>query len=269
VADATAETIFDVVVIGSGPGGYTAAFRGAELGLKVAMIEKDDVLGGTCLHVGCIPTKALLFNAEIWLHVQNGTEFGIDGAGGATLNWTTVQARKNAIIVKHTKGLEFLAKKHKVARFSGYARLTGPSVNGVHIVELDTGGARSQVKAKNVILATGSEARMLAGLKPDDRILTNIEILSLPQPPKSLIVIGALRGGRHFQRADAALQKAGYRCEHRRQGRDRREDRHRRQGDFYRLERQDPGEGSRKSSGSRWPPAAHRGHRHRENQDRA
>ena len=198
MADATAETIFDVVVIGSGPGGYTAAFRGAELGLKVAMIEKDDVLGGTCLHVGCIPTKALLFNAEIWLHVQNGTEFGIDGVAGATLNWTTVQARKNAIIVKHTKGLEFLAKKHKVARFSGYARLTGPAVDGVHIVELDKAGAKSQVKAKNVILATGSEARMLAGLKPDDRILTNIEILSLPQPPKSLIVIGAGAVGVEF-----------------------------------------------------------------------
>jgi dihydrolipoamide dehydrogenase len=198
VADATAETIFDVVVIGSGPGGYSAAFRGAELGLKVAMIEKDDVLGGTCLHVGCIPTKALLFNAEIWDHVQNGTEFGIDGAGGATLNWATVQARKNAIILKHTKGLEFLAKKHKVARFSGYARLTGRAVDGVHTVDLDNAGARSQVKAKNVILATGSEARMLAGLQPDDRILSNIEILSLPQPPKSLIVIGAGAVGVEF-----------------------------------------------------------------------
>jgi dihydrolipoamide dehydrogenase len=198
VAEATAETIFDVAVIGSGPGGYSAAFRGAELGLKVAMIEKDDVLGGTCLHVGCIPTKALLFNAEIWDHVQNGTEFGIDGAGGATLNWATVQARKNAIILKHTKGLEFLAKKHKVARFSGYARLTGQAVDGVHTVDLDNAGARSQVKAKNVILATGSEARMLADLKPDDRILSNIEILSLPQPPKSLIVIGAGAVGVEF-----------------------------------------------------------------------
>jgi dihydrolipoamide dehydrogenase len=198
VADATAETIFDVVVIGSGPGGYTAAFRGAELGLKVAMIEKDAVLGGTCLHVGCIPTKALLFNAEIWDHVQNGTEFGIDGVGGATLNWATVQSRKNAIIVKHTKGIEFLAKKHKVARFSGYARLTGPAVSGVHTVDIDNAGAKSQVKAKNVVLATGSEARMLPGLKPDDRILTNIEILSLPQPPKSLIVIGAGAVGVEF-----------------------------------------------------------------------
>jgi dihydrolipoamide dehydrogenase len=198
VAEATAETIFDVVVIGSGPGGYSAAFRGAELGLKVAMIEKADVLGGTCLHVGCIPTKALLFNAEIWDHVQNGTQFGIDGAGGATLNWATVQARKNAIILKHTKGLEFLAKKHKVARFSGYARLTGQPVDGVHTVDLDNAGTRSQVKAKNVILATGSEARMLADLKPDDRILSNIEILSLPQPPKSLIVIGAGAVGVEF-----------------------------------------------------------------------
>jgi dihydrolipoamide dehydrogenase len=198
VAEATAEAIFDVAVIGSGPGGYSAAFRGAELGLKVAMIEKDDVLGGTCLHVGCIPTKALLFNAEIWDHVQNGTEFGIDGAGGATLNWATVQARKNAIILKHTKGLEFLARKHKVARFSGYARLTGQAVDGVHTVDLDNAGARSQIRAKNVILATGSEARMLADLKPDDRILSNIEILSLPQPPKSLIVIGAGAVGVEF-----------------------------------------------------------------------
>ena len=194
-----ADTIFDVAIIGSGPGGYTAAFRGAEYGLKVALIESSDKLGGTCLHVGCVPTKALLFNAEIWDHMLNAAEFGIEGVGTPTLNWAAVQTRKNGIIVKHTKGLDFLVKKHKVTRLQGYGRLTGPAVNGVHTVDV-TGadGQVSQVKAKNVIVATGSEAKMLPGLKADDRILTNIEILSLEQAPKSLVVIGAGAVGSEF-----------------------------------------------------------------------
>jgi dihydrolipoamide dehydrogenase len=194
-----AETIYDVAIVGGGPGGYTAAFRGAEYGLKVALIEKCDKLGGTCLHVGCIPTKALLFNAEIWDHMQHASEFGIEGIGTPTLYWTAVQTRKNAIVVKHTKGLDFLVKKHKVARVQGYARLTGPAVDGLHTIEVTTAaGEVSQVKAKNVILATGSEAKMLPGLQADDRILTNIEILALDEAPKSLIVIGAGAVGVEF-----------------------------------------------------------------------
>jgi dihydrolipoamide dehydrogenase len=199
VAETVAETIYDVVIIGAGPGGYTAAFRGAEYGLKVALIEKTDKLGGTCLHWGCIPTKSLLFNAEIWDHMLHAAEFGIEGLGTPTLNWTAVQQRKDGVITRHTKGLDFLVKKHKVARLFGYGRLTGPAVDGVHTVDL-TGadGKVTQVKAKNVILATGSEARLLPGIKPDDRILTNIEILSLQQQPKSLIVIGAGAVGVEF-----------------------------------------------------------------------
>ncbi len=199
-----AETIYDVAIVGGGPGGYTAAFRGAEYGLKVALIEKTDKLGGTCLHVGCIPTKALLFNAEIWDHLQHAAEFGIEGIGTPVLNWAAVQKRKNAIIAKHTKGLDFLVKKHKIARIEGYGRLTGPAVDGVHTVEVSRagdGGAAgevSQVKAKNVILATGSEAKMLPGLTADERILTNIEILALEQAPKSLVVIGAGAVGVEF-----------------------------------------------------------------------
>jgi dihydrolipoamide dehydrogenase len=194
-----AEAIYDVAIVGSGPGGYTAAFRGAELGLKVALIEKADVLGGTCLHVGCIPTKALLFNAEIWDHLQHAAEFGIGGFGTPALDWTAVQARKNGIVTKHTKGLDFLVKKHKVARIQGYARLTGPAVDGVHTVDVTApGGEVSQVKAKNVILASGSEAKMLPGLQADDKILTNIEILALGQAPKSLVVIGAGAVGVEF-----------------------------------------------------------------------
>ena len=196
-----ADIIYDVAIVGSGPGGYSAAFRAAELGLTVALIEKEQKLGGTCLHVGCIPTKALLFNAEVWDHVQHGAEFGLNFAGGAapTLDWAAVQARKNAIITKHVKGLDFLVKKHKVTRVSGYGRLTGPAKDGVHTVAVTgAAGDSGEVKAKNVILASGSEAKMLPGLAADDRILTNIEILAMEAVPKSLIVIGAGAVGVEF-----------------------------------------------------------------------
>ena len=214
-----AETIYDVAIVGGGPAGYTAAIRGAEYGLKVALIESSGKLGGTCLHVGCIPTKALLFNAEIWEHLNHAAEFGIGGIGTPTLDWAAVLKRKDGIIAKHVKGLDFLMKKHKIARIEGYGRLTATcggadtrsslatdsaakndlTLDGVHTVEVaNAAGEISQVKAKNVILATGSEAKMLPGLQADDRILTNIEILSLNQVPKSLVVIGAGAVGMEF-----------------------------------------------------------------------
>jgi len=194
-----AETVFDVAIIGGGPAGYTAAIRGAEYGLKVALIDNSPRLGGTCLHVGCIPTKALLFNAEIWDHLNHAAEFGIEGMGTPTLNWAAVLKRKDAIIANHTRGLDFLMKKHKIVVIKGSGRLTGPALAGVHTVDVTAPGSESsQVKAKNILLATGSEAKMLPGLKPGDRILTNIEILSLPQPPKSLVVIGAGAVGLEF-----------------------------------------------------------------------
>jgi dihydrolipoamide dehydrogenase len=194
-----AEMIYDVAIIGGGPAGYTAAIRGAEYGLKTALIESSDKLGGTCLHVGCIPTKALLFNAEIWDHLKHAAEFGIAGIGTPTLDWAAVQKRKNGIIAKHVKGLEFLMKKHKIAMIAGYGRLTGPAQDGIHAVDVTApGGEASQVKAKNVILATGSEAKLLPGLEADSRILTNIEILAMDQVPKSLVVIGAGAVGMEF-----------------------------------------------------------------------
>lgn len=194
-----ADTIYDAAIIGSGPAGYTAAIRGAQLGLKVALIEAEKVLGGTCLHVGCIPTKALLFNAEIWDHLKHAEAYGITGIGTPQLNWSAVQQRKDGIVNKHTKGLEFLMKKNKVTTISGYGRLTGPAKDGIHTIELTAAdGAKSEIKTKNVVIATGSEARTLFNLKPDDRILTNIEILSIPEPPKSLIVIGAGAVGVEF-----------------------------------------------------------------------
>jgi len=198
VADTNPETIYDVAVIGGGPAGYTAAIRGAEYGLKVALIDAGQRLGGTCLLVGCVPTKALLFNAELWDYLKEATEFGIKGVEARELDWGAVLARKNAIITKHVNGLNFLMRKHKIAVISGFARLTGPAQGNVHTVDVETNGQKSPIKAKNVVIATGSEAKLLPGLKADGTILTNIEILEMSTPPKSLIVIGAGAVGVEF-----------------------------------------------------------------------
>jgi dihydrolipoamide dehydrogenase len=192
------EITYDVAIIGSGPAGYTAAIRAGQYGLKTALIEKDPYLGGTCLHVGCIPTKALLFNAELWDHLKDAAEFGIEGVSSRKLNWGAVLDRKGKIVSKHAKGLEFLMRKNKVETLKGYGKLTGPAQNGIHAIELKDGSKATQIKAKNVILATGSEARMIPGLLPDDRVLTNIEILKLGKVPKSLIVVGAGAVGVEF-----------------------------------------------------------------------
>ena len=192
------ETIYDVAIIGSGPAGYTAAIRAGQYGLKTALIEKDGFLGGTCLHVGCIPTKALLFNAELWDHLKEAKEFGIEGVDARKLNWAAIQDRKNKIVAKHTKGLEFLMKKNKVETIKGYGKLTGPAQNGIHTVEVSNDGKASNLKARNVILATGSEARLIPGMEVSDRVLTNIEILSLKEIPKSLVIVGAGAVGVEF-----------------------------------------------------------------------
>jgi dihydrolipoamide dehydrogenase len=198
LAETNPETIYDVAVIGGGPAGYTAAIRGAEYGLKVALIDASPRLGGTCLLVGCVPTKALLFNAELWDYLKEAEEFGFKGVDARTLDWGAVMARKNAIVTKHVNGLQFLMRKHKIALFSGFGRVTGGAKDGVHSVEVESNRVKSPVKAKNVVLATGSEAKLLPGLKADETILTNIEILSLSAPPKSLIVIGAGAVGVEF-----------------------------------------------------------------------
>jgi dihydrolipoamide dehydrogenase len=192
-------TTYDVAVIGGGPAGYTAAIRAGQLGLKVALIEREPKLGGTCLHVGCIPTKSILFNAEVYEHLKHAKEYGIEGVGEVTLNWKAILDRKNQIVTKHVKGLDFLMRKNKVTVIAGTGSLTGGAKDGVHTVSvIGTDGKATQVSAKNVLVATGSDAKMLPGLKPDDRILTNIEILSLDRIPKSLVVIGAGAVGVEF-----------------------------------------------------------------------
>ena len=161
-------SIYDVIIIGSGPGGYTAAIRAGQFGLKTALIEKDNVLGGTCLHVGCIPTKSMLFNAELWDHLKEAKEYGIELTGEPKLNWGSVLTRKSKIVTKHTKGLDFLMRKNKVEVISGWGKLTGPAKDGIHSVSVSTkpdGGDAKILQGKNVIVATGSGARMIPGLE--------------------------------------------------------------------------------------------------------
>jgi dihydrolipoamide dehydrogenase len=193
-----ADTIYDVAIIGSGPAGYTAAIRAGQYGLKTALIEKDPKLGGTCLHVGCIPTKSLLFNAEIYDHLKHADDYGIEGLGQGKLNWKKIIDRKTQIVTKHTKGLDFLMRKNKVTVIPGFGKLTGPAKAGIHSVEVANGGKSETIKAKNIVLATGSSARMLPGLEARGNVLTNIEILSIDAIPKSLIVIGAGAVGVEF-----------------------------------------------------------------------
>ena len=192
------DTIYDVAIIGGGPAGYTAAIRAGQYGLKTALIEKDPKLGGTCLHVGCIPTKSLLFNAEIYDHLKHAEDYGIEGLGQGKINWKKILDRKTNIVNKHTKGLDFLMRKNKVTVVPGFGKLTGPAKDGIHSVEVDNNGKKETVKAKNIVLATGSTARMLPGIQAGGNILTNIEILSIDAIPKSLIVIGAGAVGVEF-----------------------------------------------------------------------
>lgn len=193
-----ADTIFDVVVLGGGPAGYTCAIRASQYGLKAALIDANDRLGGTCLLWGCIPAKAMLFTAELWDHLKHAERYGIDGAT-PTLNWKGVLARKDDVIARHVKGLDFLMKKNKINAIKGYGRLTGPAKDGVHTIEVKTADGKTEtVKAKKVVLATGSDARMLPNYKPDETILTNYEILNLDKQPKSLVVIGSGAVGVEF-----------------------------------------------------------------------
>lgn len=185
---------YDLVIVGSGPGGYVAGIRAGQLGLKTALIERDNKFGGTCLHVGCIPTKALLFDAEIYDYFKNAKDYGIE-CKEFSLDWPAIQARKTAIVKRLSKGVEFLLKKNKVETIQGYGRLGGPGRVSVS----DGKGQTRELAAKSVILATGSEAKMIPGLEPDAKtILTNKEVLELKEIPKSMVIIGAGAVGVEF-----------------------------------------------------------------------
>jgi dihydrolipoamide dehydrogenase len=184
---------YDVAILGSGPGGYVAAIRAGQLGLKTVVVEKDDLFGGTCLHVGCIPTKALLYTAELFDKLKEAREFGIV-VDNPRLDWSALQNRKTRVVRRLATGISYLFKKNNVETLKGFGSLAGPGK-----LELRTATGISTVSARHIILATGSSPRSLPGLEIDGRaVLTNDEILSLPAQPRSLAVIGAGAVGVEF-----------------------------------------------------------------------
>jgi dihydrolipoamide dehydrogenase len=184
---------YDLAIIGSGPGGYNTAIRAAQWGLKTLVIEKDGYLGGTCLHIGCIPTKVLLHTAEIFDTLKNAKEFGID-VREFTLNWAAALARKEKVVNRHAKGIEFLFRKNKVESLQGWGRWAGPGR-----VSVEAAGKITDVEATHIMFGTGSAARSLPGVDIDGKIvLSNIEILQLPAVPKTLLIVGAGAVGVEF-----------------------------------------------------------------------
>ena len=184
---------FDVAVIGAGPGGYVAAIRASQLGLKVAVIERDSRFGGTCTLRGCIPTKALLRDARLLHELKKAVQQGMFRTGPIEFDFDKIQARKNDIISKSHRGVEYLFKKNKVTVIKGSATLLSPTRIQV------AGETPVEVEARNIIIATGSEAKSLPGYTVDEQhIITNIGALDMAAVPQSLVVVGAGAVGVEF-----------------------------------------------------------------------
>ncbi len=185
--DAGPGTDYDLAVIGAGPGGYVAAIRAAQLGMRVACVDKEPTLGGTCLNVGCIPSKALLDSSEHYAAARNGLAVHGIKVGAVDLDLGAMMARKNKVVKILTQGVAGLFRKNKVERFTGHGRLTAPDT-----IEVSNGATTQTVRARHVLLATGSAPIELPGLPFDgERIISSTEALSLTRVPKRLLVIGA------------------------------------------------------------------------------
>lgn len=183
---------YDMAVIGSGPGGYVAAIRAAQLGMKVALVERDR-LGGVCLNWGCIPTKALLRNAEIVSLLRRGEEFGFS-FDNLRLDFSVAVKRSERAARKLSKGVEYLMKKNKVTVVAGEGKLTGKGQ-----VRVAKDGDVTELQAGKILLATGTRPREIPGVPVDGkRVITSTEALSLPQVPRSLLVVGAGAVGVEF-----------------------------------------------------------------------
>lgn len=191
MANSTDKT-FDVAVLGAGPGGYVAAIRAAQLGLKVAIVERDN-LGGICLNWGCIPTKSLLRNAEVVELLHKGKEFGFS-FDNLQVDYAAAQKRSRDVSGRLVKGVEFLMKKNNITVFRGDGELTSPTT--IHVEARD---AEHDITASHIILATGARPRSLPGLDPDgQRVFTYRQLLEAKSAPKSMIVIGAGPIGMEF-----------------------------------------------------------------------
>jgi len=187
--------VFDVVIVGSGPGGYVAAIRAGQLGLKTAIVERDPFFGGTCLHRGCIPTKALLHTADLLDEFAHAKTFGIV-AGESKLDMPVVHQRKDKVVNQLATGVKGLLRKNKVTTFQGFGVLA--SANKVALKDPD-GKVTGEVQAKNILLATGSACRDIPSLPCDHKVVINSDdILKLPTVPRTLLVIGAGAVGSEF-----------------------------------------------------------------------
>uniref|UniRef100_UPI0037C16AEF dihydrolipoyl dehydrogenase n=1 Tax=Flavobacterium macrobrachii TaxID=591204 RepID=UPI0037C16AEF len=178
---------FDVVIIGSGPGGYVSAIRCAQLGLKTAIIEKYSTLGGTCLNVGCIPSKAMLASSHHYEELQHFADHGIELSGEVKVNLEKMIARKQAVVDQTSGGVKFLMDKNKVTVFEGL----GSFEDATHLKVTKADGTSEVIEGKNIIIATGSKPSNLPFIKIDkERIITSTEALKLPEVPKHLVIIG-------------------------------------------------------------------------------
>lgn len=183
----------DLIVIGSGPGGYVAAIRAAQLGLEAAVVEKDPAFGGTCLHRGCIPTKALLHTASMLDEIRRADSIGI-AVREPTLDLGKTHGYKNDVVNKNAKGIQHLFRKNKIEGIHGFGRLVGP-----HQVEVERDGEKTIHEAKHILIATGSVPRELPIARSDgQRILSSDHILQLDRVPTSLAVLGAGAVGSEF-----------------------------------------------------------------------
>jgi dihydrolipoamide dehydrogenase len=182
---------FDVIVIGAGTGGYSAALRAAQLDKRVSLVERDDRLGGTCLLRGCIPTKALLQSAAVMDQINRSDEWGIKASGEP--DWSGVQSFKQKVVDKLVNGLTGLVKARKIELVKGQGRLTGPTK-----VDVDANGGTRSLKAEHVVLATGSFAKLLPGMEISERVITSDQALELDRIPSSAVVIGAGAVGLEF-----------------------------------------------------------------------
>lgn len=183
---------YDLVILGGGTGGYVAAIRAAQLGMQVAVVEKDK-LGGTCLHKGCIPSKAMLRSAEVYRQTKDSHAFGVD-IGTAKLNFLNVQKRKNDIISRLHQGVQGLMKKGKIDVFNGIGRILGPSIfsplPGTISIEHDNGDDNTMIVPKNVLIATGSKPRTLDLEVDNEYVLTSDEALEMKTLPNSMLIVG-------------------------------------------------------------------------------
>ena len=182
---------YDLVVVGAGPGGYVAAIRAAQLGMKTAVVERERA-GGICLNWGCIPSKALLKSADMMRHAQKAADYGVIITGDITFDWDKIIKRSRGVADKLASGVEFLFKKYGVTQILGTASLTGLGKLEVATTAGGKPAGKLTLEAPRTIIATGARAKFLPGIEPDgDRVITYREAMVLPEVPKSVVVIGA------------------------------------------------------------------------------